>query len=47
MHQSMACPDPARQEAGRALANSHTWSAAARQHLTLYRSVLAATIPGD
>ena len=30
-------PDPTRQTRGRALAFTHTWSAAARRHLSLYR----------
>jgi len=32
-------PDPARREAGRALAAAHTWSAAARRHVAFYRSL--------
>jgi len=34
-------PDPARQTRGRALAFTHTWSAAARRHLSLYRALVA------
>ena len=34
-------PDPALTAAGRALAARHTWAAAARQHLGVYRSLLA------
>jgi len=34
-------PDPARQNRGRALAPAHTWSAAARRHLSLYRAFVA------
>jgi len=34
-------PDPARQNRGRALASAHTWSAAARRHLSLYRAFVA------
>jgi glycosyltransferase-like protein len=33
--------DPARQTRGRALAFTHTWSAAARRHLSLYRTLIA------
>jgi glycosyltransferase-like protein len=35
-------PDPARLAAGHALATRHTWQAAARRHLELYRSLLPA-----
>ncbi|MFY1671441.1 MSMEG_0565 family glycosyltransferase [Plantactinospora sp. WMMB334] len=41
MRAAVELPDPARQAAGRALAGSHTWHAAAEAHLTLYRSLLA------
>ncbi|WP_433305298.1 MSMEG_0565 family glycosyltransferase [Actinoplanes sp. CA-030573] len=34
-------PDPARRSRGRALAFAHTWSAAARRHVSLYRAVAA------
>ncbi len=38
-------PDPALTAAGRALAASHTWAAAAERHLGLYRSLAAAGAP--
>ena len=38
-------PDPALAAAGRALARRHTWAAAARRHLGLYRSLAAAGAP--
>ncbi len=40
LHHAMTQPDPHRRAEGRALAASHTWSAAARRHLTLYQSIL-------
>ncbi|WP_422768774.1 MSMEG_0565 family glycosyltransferase [Plantactinospora sp. WMMC1484] len=43
MRAAVELPDPARQAAGRALAGSHTWHAAAEAHLTLYRSLPAPT----
>jgi glycosyltransferase-like protein len=39
MRDAMSGPDPARREAGRALASRHTWPAAADRHLTLYKSM--------
>ena len=32
-------PDPARRDAGRALAAAHTWPEAARRHVEFYRSL--------
>jgi glycosyltransferase-like protein len=40
-------PDPARRARGRALASAHTWSAAARRHLSLYRTLTARTAAGS
>ena len=34
-----ASPDPARAEAGRALARAHTWSDAAARHVAFYESL--------
>ena len=39
MRDSVARPDPRRRAAGRALAATHTWYAAARRHLALYEAV--------
>ncbi len=39
LHRALAGPDPARRAAGHALADRHTWSAAAAAHLRFYRSV--------
>jgi glycosyltransferase involved in cell wall biosynthesis len=36
---AITVPDPARAAAGRALAESHTWAAAARAHAGLYRTL--------
>ena len=40
LRDSIARPDPHRRQAGRMLAASHTWHAAARQHLDLYQECL-------
>jgi glycosyltransferase-like protein len=39
IRESMAVPDPRRRADGRSLAAAHTWSAAARAHLELYRTL--------
>ncbi|GGK73298.1 glycosyl transferase family 1 [Sphaerisporangium melleum] len=39
MRAALAVPDPARREAGRALAFRHTWQAAAARHVALYESL--------
>jgi glycosyltransferase involved in cell wall biosynthesis len=41
MRESMTDPDPRRGARGRSLATAHTWHAAARAHLTLYRTLRA------
>jgi glycosyltransferase-like protein len=43
LRKAMAHPDPGRREAGRLLATAHTWSAAAREHLRLYRCLVHST----
>jgi glycosyltransferase involved in cell wall biosynthesis len=40
---ALTADDPARQMAGRKIAARHTWTAAAEQHIALYRSL--ATMP--
>ena len=40
---ALAAPDPARQEAGRALARQYTWDAAAARHLRLYEELRTTT----
>jgi glycosyltransferase-like protein len=44
IRRSIARPDPRRRAAGRTLAEAHTWSAAAHEHIELYRSLLAGGI---